>query len=311
MQVLARISGIGPIRTFEPFQSLWGGYGTIGRIRTINHSSLILKEICFPPDLNREEQSSRSHQRKLRSYQIEREFYGHYAPRIDQVRLPRSYGSGVLSGGFWILLEDLDEAGFPVRSASPSEIQFQAALRWLAGFHAYWLNENPAGLWKEGTYWHLETRPDELKALKDPALKKAASAIDQKLKQTVYRTILHGDAKPENFCFSKDGQTASAVDYQYTGGGCGMKDLVYLVDCSLNESQAKRRENEILDRYFRHFSEFLSICHPEIRGIDVENDWRPLYRTAWADFQRFLRGWSPGYAVRGGYSDEIIREVTA
>jgi aminoglycoside phosphotransferase (APT) family kinase protein len=63
----------------------------------------------------------------------------------------------------------------------------------------------PDKLWKTGTYWHLKIRPDELAALTDAALKKAAPAINQKLQQAKYKTFVHGDAKLENFCFSKDG----------------------------------------------------------------------------------------------------------
>ena len=98
-----------------------------------------------------------------------------------------------------------------------------ACVSWLAGFHAQNLNADPAGLWESGTYWHLETRPDELKRLDDPVLKQAASSIDQKLKDTKFQTLVHGDAKLANFCFSDDGNQVAAVDFQYVGGGCGMK----------------------------------------------------------------------------------------
>ena len=52
------------------------------------------------------------------------------------------------------------------------------ALSWLAHFHATFMGKNPEGLWKIGTYWHLDTRPDELEALEDLSLKKAAPLIE-------------------------------------------------------------------------------------------------------------------------------------
>ena len=42
------------------------------------------------------------------------------------------------------------------------------------------LNLKPEGLWASGTYWHLETRPDELECLEDQALKDSAVSIDRK-----------------------------------------------------------------------------------------------------------------------------------
>ena len=40
------------------------------------------------------------------------------------------------------------------------------------------LGDDADALWESGTYWHLETRPDELEELEDLDLKNAASAID-------------------------------------------------------------------------------------------------------------------------------------
>lgn len=82
-------------------------------------------------------------------------------------------------------------------------------------------------LWKQGTYWHLSTRPEELAKMLDSPLKQHASHIDEKLDECSFKTIVHGDAKLANFCFTKSGTKSAAVDFQYVGGGCGMKDVAY------------------------------------------------------------------------------------
>ena len=41
----------------------------------------------------------------------------------------------------------------------------------------------------------------------------------------------------------------------------------------------------------------------------LENEWRPLYRVAWADFHRFLKGWSPGHWKINSYSERVTEEV--
>jgi len=48
------------------------------------------------------------------------------------------------------------------------------------------------------------------------------------------------------------------------------------------------------------------------RNIDLEKlekEWRSLYYVAWADFQRFLLGWSPGHTKNNGYSQRITETV--
>ena len=66
------------------------------------------------------------------------------------------------------------------------------------------MNITQADLWETGTYWHLETRPDELVKLQDKKLKEFAPLIDSKLSSAKYQTLVHGDAKLANFCFSDD-----------------------------------------------------------------------------------------------------------
>jgi thiamine kinase-like enzyme len=176
-------------------------------------------------------------------------------------------------------------------------------LSWLAKFHASYLSKAPKGLWEVGTYWHLETRPQELAVLDDEKLKRAAVAIDEKLNDCQYKTFVHGDAKLANFCFSKDGKVAG-LDFQYVGGGCGMKDVAYFIGSCLNEADCERLEAKILDTYFKYLqSEF------QERNEALETEWRSLYRVAWADFHRFLKGWSPGHWKINDYSERVGAEV--
>jgi len=49
----------------------------------------------------------------------------------------------------------------PERRSAVSPSELKACLTWLAQFHATFLGSAAEGLWECGTYWHLETRPDE------------------------------------------------------------------------------------------------------------------------------------------------------
>ena len=182
-------------------------------------------------------------------------------------------------------------------------------VRWLAAFHAQNLNLKPEGLWASGTYWHLETRPDELECLEDQALKNSAAAIDRTLKDCFFQTLVHGDAKLANFCFSLDGSEVAAVDFQYVGGGCGMKDLAYFVGSCFRDDESERMESTLLDFYFREIGGILADMGSEVSGDQLETDWRPLYRVAWADFHRFMKGWSPGHWKLSDYSERVTCEV--
>ena len=206
-------------------------------------------------------------------------------------------------------MEDLDSSGYQGRKNSVNEIELHACIKWLANFHGYCLGESSKGLWPTGTYWHLETRPDELEQLEEEDLKKAASAIDAKLKDSKFQTLVHGDAKLANFCFSDDGGNVAAVDFQYVGGGCGMKDLAYFVGSCFRDEEAEERERHVLNLYFEELFKCLKLLGKSECQEELREDWESLYRVAWADFHRFMKGWSPGHWKLSDYSERVTREV--
>jgi thiamine kinase-like enzyme len=295
-------------------QSLWSGYGSIKKYELLgcDYPTVIVKHV--KPDQGahpRGWNTDLSHQRKLKSYQVELHWYESRmnCSEISDARIPGCLGVQKDKQEVLLALEDLDASGFEVRRSDVNQREWMACVSWLACFHAQNLNADPAGLWESGTYWHLETRPDELKRLDDPVLKQAASSIDQKLKDTKFQTLVHGDAKLANFCFSEDGTQVAAVDFQYVGGGCGMKDLAYFVGSCFRDEQAEEIEEEVLDHYFTELSKSLGKVKSPVRVDELEEDWRPLYRVAWADFHRFMKGWSPGHWKLSDYSERVTREV--
>jgi len=299
----------------EVIQSLWSGYGKLTRLQlsSLNNESIIVKHVVPPTDNNhpRGWHSDLSHRRKLRSYEIELNFYKHFASQCNEhSRVPAHLWSDHTEDQFILVLEDLMTSGYPEVLHSVNVLQFEACIQWLANFHAVFMGIKPDGLWDIGSYWHMDTRPDELKALKDQDLKAAASNIDKRLNNAVYQTIIHGDAKLANFCFSSEGSSVAAVDFQYVGGGCGMKDLAYFVGSCLSEKDAEDQELKILDLYFSALNLALTEKSASWPLDDIRSEWQPLYRVAWADFHRFLKGWSPQHWKINSYSERICREVS-
>lgn len=305
----------------EVVQHLWSGYGQIVRYRlahteesTSRPSSVIVKHVRWPDEHHhpRGWTTDLSHERKVQSYRVETAWYDQYAPQCDDwCRVPQRLALDTRTEQVFIVLEDLDDAGFTERRESVSESELDACLSWLANFHATFMGEQPAGLWGTGTYWHLATRPDELDALDDGPLKRAAAVIDHLLNDSPFQTFVHGDAKLANFCFDADGHRVAAVDFQYVGGGCGMKDVAYFVSSCLDEDDSERLEAAMLDRYFVLLRAALDRRGTTLDFAALETDWRALYPVAWTDFYRFLQGWSPGHWKLHRYSERLARQVLA
>ncbi|MDQ6962827.1 MAG: phosphotransferase [Mariprofundaceae bacterium] len=298
----------------EVIQSLWSGYGEIIRLRLegLTVPSVVLKHIRFPDEARHPHgwHSDFSHQRKVRSYEVETHWYQAFSQYCDaRCRAPWCYQTTTLGEEHLILLEDLDAAGFSQRKTWLNKHELNLCLRWLAHFHATFLGVNTEGLWPTGSYWHLETRPDEWKAMPNTALKQAAKSIDAELEGCQFKSLIHGDAKVENFCFSDDGRDVAAVDFQYVGGGCGMKDVAYLIGSCLDERQEETWEDALLDTYFTALRKSLSVLKKDVDTVAMEKEWRGLFPVAQADFSRFLAGWRPDHWKVNRHNQRISQEV--
>ena len=304
--IILKKTGASSLIEQEMIQNLWSGYGKIMRVGLVNApvKSVVVKHVQLPvyKDHPRGWNTDIGHQRKVKSYRVETTWYDTYS-KNSAARLPLCLAVETQDDEVLMVLEDLDEAGYPLRKRSVVWEEISSCLAWLAQFHASYLGEVPDGLWEVGTYWHLETRPHELAVLDDQRLREAAPVINEKLNTCAYKTFVHGDAKLANFCFAQNGQVAG-VDFQYVGGGCGMKDVAYFIGSCLDEKACERLEAQILDTYFEHLQREL-----EQKNEALEREWRSLYRVAWADFHRFLKGWSPGHWKINSYSERVTAEV--
>ncbi len=287
---IAKAIGADCARRGDRIQSLWSGYGEIFRVVLTGgaRETAIVKWVKPPSRVRPDEE--RSHARKCRSYDVEMAWYRGRAKECDTAcRAPTLLAHQSSKEEKIFVLEDLDAAGFPARCRDPNARESEACLSWLAAFHARFLFAKPEGLWKSGTYWHLQTRPDELARVKDEALRRAAPDIDRKLSECAFQTLVHGDAKPANFCFASDGDAVAAVDFQYVGGGCGMKDVAYFL---YDETTDPTVEAKQLAFYFDRLRAALALRDDVVDAEALEREWRALYYFAKLDFFRFLAGWS-------------------
>ena len=311
---ILRATGATDLFEIDVIQNLWSGYGQILRIGLVGceTESVVIKHVCLPNQKNHPLgwNTDHSHQRKITSYQVETAWYQHWSHCCDDdCRVPRCLAFETWHDEVLIVLEDLDAAGFPLRCDTVSMTQIQSCLSWLANFHATFMLQQANDLWPVGTYWHLATRQDELSQLQDVKLKHIAEDIDQQLSQSSYLTLVHGDAKLANFCFSKDDQQVAAVDFQYVGSGCGMKDVAYFIGSCLSEQDCEQSEDALLTFYFDALKIALRKHHPDINSAAIEKDWRALYPLAWTDFHRFLKGWSPSHWKINSYSEKMAQGV--
>jgi thiamine kinase-like enzyme len=301
--------GFGKLHSVVVLQSLWGGYGELVRL-FVDDTSIVVKQIQLPkPELHpRGWNTDLSHQRKLKSYQVELAWYQYYAASSVAVT-PKPLHVLKTDNQWQLVMEDLHTLGFTNVEKVANKQQLSACLEWLATFHAQHIEERGLHLWESGTYWHLATRPDELEALTDHELKSAATKIDSVLSSVPYQTLVHGDAKLANFCFTAKGDSAAAVDFQYVGRGCAMKDVALFMSSAVIPAECYETEEWLLAEYFSHLKTALKQHQPELNPDDVERAWRPMFPIAWADFQRFVKGWSPGHWKINNYTEALTAKA--
>jgi len=297
-------------------QVLWSGYGKIQRFELtapkISQTSIIVKHIQLPSRSNhpRGWNTDVAHQRKLKSYEVESNWYQFHNTQNPKFKTAKCFGVFQNNDERAIILEDLDESGYAVRLSQASDCQIKQVIEWLAHFHIEHLIIDHChtynDLWETGTYWHLDTRPDELETLEDLPLKRVATKIDQLLNDCPIQTLVHGDAKLANFCFDANQNRVSAVDFQYVGKGIGVKDLAYFLGSCLDEHQCREKVHQYLDYYFE-------VIRAQLKNKSIlnrlEQSWRALFSVAWTDFHRFVKGWSPDHWKINGFSEQLKKDV--
>ena len=292
------------LHKLQTVQSLWSGYGDISRyVSPRLQTTFIVKHISPPNEQVHPKgwNTHTSHHRKLQSYQVEANFYGDYAPLCDDFcAVPKLLAEFSENQQQILVLEDLDQAGFSLRKVEAKMADVMLGIKWLAYFHARFLQQDRtdcSDLWPIGTYWYLATRQDELKVMQAGKLKDSAQSLDKSLNSAQFQTLVHGDAKLANFCFPDNNGPSrlAAVDFQYVGNGVGMKDLAYFLGACLNHNDLFDYEEILLNEYFLQLKSACFHYQVEVDFTHLQQEWRMLYPLVWADFHRFLLGWSPGH----------------
>ncbi|MCH2224956.1 MAG: DUF1679 domain-containing protein [Crocinitomicaceae bacterium] len=297
--------GNGKFLSSERIQSLWSGYGEIKRIYLSGEISSVIAKIIDTRSINEHPRgwnTNLSHKRKVKSYKVEEEWYKNWSGNSQVLKYPQLLNIIDFDGMRIILLEDLNNRGYTDRKTDLILEEVKNCIHWLADFHATFLNQPPCGLWEKGTYWHLGTRSNEWDSMAHSSLKTNAKRISHILDSCTYQTIVHGDAKVANFCFSPNGDVAG-VDFQYVGKGCGMKDYIYFIGSCLTESQCFEQGEYLLEFYFDCLKRQINDLNHNINFNALEKEWRKMYSFAWADFSRFLLGWMPGHQKLNRYTD--------
>ncbi|KMT63780.1 phosphotransferase [Catenovulum maritimum] len=315
-------------------QSLWAEQGELTRLTLLAPpqpqtgsekqatKSLVVKYITFNDNAKHPHgwHGLSSQQRKRHSYQVELNWYQHYVSyepdkqgmSPDMAELIHAHQD---EQTIIIALQDL-AVDYPVRFTQgqadrSNNDQVKACLQWLAKLHAKYFQQSPDDLWAKGSYWHLATRQDELNAMPESTLKKAASTLDNLLNNCPFQTIIHGDAKLANFCFEKNGKKAAAVDFQYVGQGVGIKDVMLLLTSVLPDDALVKQAKSLVEYYFQQLDNALSYWQPAVNSKQVINAWQALYPIAWADFHRFLAGWKPNHWKIGKYCQQQTKQALA
>ena len=283
----------------EEVQALWSDFGSLVRCFSPKlNKNIIVKRIAPPAPENSKHprgwNTTTSHERKLKSYQIESEFYQHYAKHTDNdCTVPQLIAADSNETHTLLIMEDLAELGFSETRETGTEFIVKKGIHWLAHFHAKFMFTPAEALWQQGGYWHLATRQDELRKMPDSDLKTCAAEIDNKLKHAKFQTLLHGDAKLQNMCFQPEAANVAAVDFQYVGKGAGVLDLMYFLGSAFEQEDLYQYSDSLFAYYLTTLEKALKDYQVDLNFDELEQEYRELYCFAWADFYRFLLGWNP------------------
>lgn len=290
---------------------LWAGMGYIYRVVTTTTAEdendvRVVKHVRLPRGKN----ISRGDQRKADSYHCESNFYEHVAPSLRQqaVGLPETYYVERTPEAIFIVMSYIDGRS----NAHLNPTRTKLVLDWLARFHAAsWgkrrENNHSSLLQSMGTYWHLDTRPDEHASMSNKGwegrLKLAARAIHERLQNDPCQSLVHGDVKEANIMFVPNEESSSddvvLCDFQYCGRGTPAQDLAYFFCSSIDDLED--RQDEYLEYYVEQLTSYLptnASTIPTLADMKDSLDW------AYCDFLRFMMGW-------GSWGNDLTEVVKA
>ena len=267
---------------------LWGGMGYVYEL-SFGSTSFIVKRVNPDPD----QVESLGGRRKAMSYKVEANFYDDYAMDLiddHNVQLPRPYLVERNGDKTTICMSKLDDAK---RGGLDS-----AVITWLAKLHAATWGKEANGLQPIGSYWYLETRPDEHASMPRKGwqgrLKRAARAIDARLKRDPMQCIIHGDAKEANILSC--GDQVAMCDFQYCGKGPPTRDLAYFLCTSTDPD----KEASLLELYYEELCKRLpdDVVKPSFAQLNESLE------LAYCDYARFMSGW-------GFWGNDLSQRVVA
>lgn len=283
--------------------SLWAGYGQLVSVQATNvynkQCSLVIKHF-IPP--RRRHDGSEDHCRKVRSYSVESWFYRGISSRMRERGVLVPELKGVLEeDGVMIVMSDLCEHGtyYTKRGNQLNLEEGKALLSWLAKFHAvHWRTRDPPqGLWDEGSFWQLGTRREELDDMEEVWVRrglnrKTAEDIHEAIVKSRFRTVIHGDAKAANFFFYPAGQHDGSLliggyDFQYSGMATPLRDVAYVMCCSIKGDLVEACEDELLSHYY---TELTRALRPDDADEYSMEELEVMYELCVVDLARFMSG---------------------
>lgn len=302
------------IENIDRVCSLWAGFGSIYEVTTNKGTTFIAKAISLPGKC-----TSIGDARKKNSYVCEANFYA-----LGMAQRLLKLGCSVPEPLHIELKDPILIAMTKLNGASLDSLDFAhgaECMRWLAQLHSEFWGSHRAdkavtcfGLQSQGTYWYLDTRPDELCKMPSKGwegeLKKNAAEIDAFLKsEAAFPTIVHGDAKAANMIFMEHGDDSAEekeqnlqvamYDFQYCGKGSCCKDLAYLFTCALRR---RKDESALMRIYYQHLKEGLRVkWKDEVECPSLES-LQAVLEICIADLGRWMSGW-------GWWGHDIRRRI--
>jgi hypothetical protein len=86
--------------------------------------------------------------------------------------------------------------------------------------------------------------------------------------------------------------------------------LAYLLGSALTEKALSENLSYLLDHYFAELGrELMAQGESQAFAQEVIEEWQTLFVIAWADFHRFIMGWSPTHAKNTPFSHELTEQA--